>query len=73
MINNIHVVDMHTGGEPVRIIVGGFPKVYGQNIPEKRRYVRENLDPLRKLLMHEPRWPQRNVWCVTGKTRSSIG
>ena len=55
MINNIHVVDMHTGGEPVRIIVGGYPKVYGQNILEKRRYVRENLDPLRKLLMHEPR------------------
>ena len=52
MINNIHVVDMHTGGEPVRIIVGGYPKVYGQNILEKRRYVRENLDPLRKLLMH---------------------
>ncbi|XP_053736143.1 trans-L-3-hydroxyproline dehydratase [Synchiropus splendidus] len=51
----ISVVDMHTGGEPLRIIVGGFPEVRGDSVLSKRRYVREHLDHLRRLLMLEPR------------------
>jgi trans-L-3-hydroxyproline dehydratase len=46
---------MHTGGEPVRIILEGYPAVPGDSILAKRRFVRENLDHLRKLLMFEPR------------------
>ncbi|WP_442583702.1 proline racemase family protein [Mesorhizobium sp. ASY16-5R] len=46
---------MHTGGEPVRIVTGGYPGIPGATILEKRRYARENLDPLRKLLIFEPR------------------
>ena len=46
---------MHTGGEPVRIVVSGFPPVPGATILEKRRFARENLDHLRKLLIFEPR------------------
>jgi len=52
---SIHVLDMHTGGEPVRIVTGGYPPVPGSTILAKRRYVREHLDHLRKLLMFEPR------------------
>ena len=52
---SIHVLDMHTGGEPVRIIRSGYPPVPGESILAKRRYVREHLDHLRKLLMFEPR------------------
>jgi len=51
----IQVLDMHTGGEPVRIIQGGYPPVLGDTILAKRRYAREHLDHLRKLLMFEPR------------------
>jgi trans-L-3-hydroxyproline dehydratase len=51
----IHVLDMHTGGEPVRVIVDGYPPVPGPSILAKRRHVREHLDHLRKLLMFEPR------------------
>lgn len=51
----ISVLDMHTGGEPVRIIREGYPPVLGDTILAKRRYARENLDHLRKLLMFEPR------------------
>lgn len=51
----IETVDMHTGGEPVRIITGGFPAIPGTTILEKRRYAREHLDHLRKLLIFEPR------------------
>ncbi|MGE0279814.1 MAG: proline racemase family protein, partial [Rhizobiaceae bacterium] len=49
------VVDMHTGGEPVRIITGGYPAIPKGTILEKRAYVRDNLDDLRKLLIFEPR------------------
>jgi trans-L-3-hydroxyproline dehydratase len=47
--------DMHTGGEPVRIVTGGYPPIPGATILEKRAYVAERLDHLRKMLMWEPR------------------
>lgn len=49
------VIDMHTGGEPLRIVTGGYPDLPQGTILEKRAYVRDNLDHLRKLLMFEPR------------------
>jgi trans-L-3-hydroxyproline dehydratase len=52
---SIHVLDMHTGGEPVRVIRGGYPPVPGDSILAKRRYAREHLDHLRRMLMFEPR------------------
>jgi proline racemase len=51
----IQVLDMHTGGEPVRIVRQGYPPIFGETILAKRRYARENLDHLRKLLLFEPR------------------
>jgi proline racemase len=49
------VVDMHTGGEPLRIITSGYPDIPKGTILEKRAYVRDHLDHLRKILMFEPR------------------
>jgi trans-L-3-hydroxyproline dehydratase len=51
----IKVVDMHTGGEPLRIVTGGYPPIPKGTILEKRAYVRDNLDHLRKMLIFEPR------------------
>ncbi|XP_072896049.1 trans-L-3-hydroxyproline dehydratase isoform X1 [Hemitrygon akajei] len=51
----ISVLDMHTGGEPLRIVTGGFPPVLGHDILSKRRYVRDQLDGLRRFLLFEPR------------------
>ncbi|CAN9507368.1 unnamed protein product [Ophioblennius macclurei] len=51
----LSVVDMHTGGEPLRIVLSGYPPVEGDSVLAKRRYVREHLDRLRKVLMFEPR------------------
>lgn len=51
----ITTIDMHTGGEPLRIIIDGLPKLTGQNVLEKRRYFRDHYDHLRKGLMWEPR------------------
>ncbi|MBN3302869.1 T3HPD dehydratase, partial [Amia calva] len=46
---------MHTGGEPLRVIVSGFPEVHGDSVLAKRRYIWQNLDHLRRALMFEPR------------------
>jgi len=51
----INVVDMHTGGEPLRIVTGGYPPIPKGTILEKRAYVRDNLDHLRRMLIFEPR------------------
>ena len=48
-------IDVHTAGEPLRIISGGYPELKGKTILEKRRFAKENFDELRKLLMWEPR------------------
>jgi trans-L-3-hydroxyproline dehydratase len=52
---DIRTVELHTGGEPVRIVVDGLPPIPGATILEKRRYAREHLDGLRRALMSEPR------------------
>ena len=49
------VIDMHTGGEPLRIVTAGYPDLPRGTILEKRSFVRDNLDHLRKILMFEPR------------------
>lgn len=55
MMAPLTVTDMHTGGEPVRIVTGGYPPIPKGTILQKRAYVRDNLDHLRRLLMFEPR------------------
>lgn len=54
-MQKLTVVDMHTGGEPLRIVTGGYPALPKGTILEKRAYVRDNLDDYRKVLMFEPR------------------
>ena len=52
---SIKTIDMHTGGEPLRVIIGGFPEVTGSGILDYRNFVKTNYDHLRKALMWEPR------------------
>jgi proline racemase len=51
----ISTVDYHTAGEPFRIVTGGVAPLEGRTILDKRRFALENLDDVRKLLVHEPR------------------
>lgn len=48
-------MDMHTGGEPLRIIIDGLPPIQGETVLEKRRYFRDHYDYVRTGLMWEPR------------------
>lgn len=54
-MDKLTVIDMHTGGEPLRIITAGYPVIPKGTILDKRTYVRDKLDHLRKILMFEPR------------------
>ncbi|HUU79390.1 MAG TPA: proline racemase family protein [candidate division Zixibacteria bacterium] len=51
----IVTIDAHSAGEPLRIIVSGFPEIKGKTILEYRRFVKENYDHLRTSLLWEPR------------------
>jgi proline racemase len=51
----IKTIDMHTGGEPLRIFVDGLPEIKGNSILEKRRYFKDNYDFIRTCTMFEPR------------------
>ena len=49
------VIDSHAGGEPFRVVLDGLPPVEGDTMLERRRYAKEHLDHLRRMLMWEPR------------------
>jgi trans-L-3-hydroxyproline dehydratase len=51
----ISTVEMHTAGEPTRIVVAGWPALEGRTLLEKRRDAKARWDHLRRGLMREPR------------------
>jgi proline racemase len=51
----VETVDYHTGGEPFRIVTAGAPSLEGTTILARRRFAREHLDHVRRLLVFEPR------------------
>src|SRR5580765_2850432 len=51
----LKTIDAHAAGEPLRLIVDGFPSPPGQTMLAKREWVRRNADHLRRALMLEPR------------------
>jgi proline racemase len=51
----LSTVEMHTGGEPTRIIVDGWPRLEAPTLLGKRREAKERWDHLRRGLMLEPR------------------
>jgi trans-L-3-hydroxyproline dehydratase len=55
MIRRIQTVDAHAAGEPLRLIVDGFPAPQGRTMLDKREWVRGKQDHLRRALMLEPR------------------
>jgi trans-L-3-hydroxyproline dehydratase len=51
----ISTIDSHAAGEPLRIITAGIPPLPGATMTDRRRYLKENLDHLRRSLLFEPR------------------
>ncbi len=60
----ITTVDAHAAGEPLRIITSGLPALPGTTMLERRRYLQEHLDHVRRALMWEPRGHRDMYGCV---------
>ncbi len=55
LTNMITAVDLHAGGEPGRVIVGGVRDVPGRTMFEKMKHLERHHDDLRKRMLREPR------------------
>ena len=51
----LKTIDAHAAGEPLRLIVSGFPSPHGKTMLAKREWIRTHADHLRRALMLEPR------------------
>jgi proline racemase len=51
----ISTIDAHAAGEPLRIITAGLPPLPGATVLERRRYMAEHYDDVRRTLLFEPR------------------
>ena len=61
LANEITAVDLHACGEPGRVITGGVSEVPGRTMFEKKTWLEEHGDALRKLMLREPRgYPAAN-------------
>lgn len=60
----IETIDLHTGGEPLRVIMNGFPELKGNSVLEYRRYCKDHYDHLRTTLMFEPRGHADMYGCI---------
>ncbi len=60
----ILTIDAHTEGEPLRVVVSGFPELSGNTILEKRRTAKIKYDHLRTALMWEPRGHADMYGCI---------
>ncbi|NHJ85427.1 MAG: proline racemase [Asgard group archaeon] len=60
----ISTIDAHSAGEPLRIILSGFPKLQGKSILDNRREAMEKYDHLRTAIMWEPRGHADMYGCI---------
>jgi proline racemase len=60
------VVDAHTEGEPLRVVIAGFPELVGEDVLARRRHARAHHDGVRRMLMWEPRGHADMYGCVVG-------
>lgn len=51
----LSTVEMHTGGEPFRIVTSGIPVIPGTSIVARRAWLAEKADEIRRALTLEPR------------------
>ncbi|MCF8207047.1 MAG: 4-hydroxyproline epimerase [Methylotenera sp.] len=55
MTHRIAVIDSHTGGEPTRVVIGGFPDLGGGSMAERRDRLAREHDRWRRATLLEPR------------------
>ena len=53
--STISVIDSHTGGEPTRVVIDGFPNLGNVSMHERMTILRSHYDAYRTAIMTEPR------------------
>ena len=51
----LQAIDLHCGGEPLRLITAGYPPIPVAPVLERRRWVHEHADHVRRAAVYEPR------------------
>ena len=54
-VRRVEVIDSHTGGEPTRLVIEGFPDLGGGTMAERRAKLAEHHDEWRRATVLEPR------------------
>jgi 4-hydroxyproline epimerase len=54
-MKRITVIDSHTGGEPTRVVIDGFPDLGRGSIAERAAIFRKRFDDFRAIVVEEPR------------------
>src|SRR5678815_4589580 len=54
-LTRIRAIDSHTGGEPTRVIIDGFPDLGAGSMAERLGIFRRDHDKLRSAIVCEPR------------------
>ncbi len=54
-VTRIQVIDSHTGGEPTRLVLSGFPDCGSGSLRQQRQALQRDHDPWRRAIMLEPR------------------
>ena len=49
------IVDCHAEGESGQVVVGGVPPIPGETVFEKRVFLQDQSDDLRRMILFEPR------------------
>ena len=55
VVQRVHVVDSHTGGEPTRIVISGGPDLGEGPIADRSQRFRDHFDSFRSAVVNEPR------------------
>lgn len=55
IIQRIKAIDSHTGGEPTRVVISGFPDLGSGSMDERLQRFRNDFDDLRTAIVREPR------------------
>src|SRR5262245_41821454 len=54
-MRTIRTVDVHVGGQPIRVVIEGVPGAVGGDPREKTEWFAAHADDLRRTLVHAPR------------------
>lgn len=69
----VETIDAHTAGEPFRVVLTGYPEPRGATMLERRRYLADHYDHLRRAIMLEPRGHADMYGCVVTRPATPDG